>query len=514
MDALVILIPLLPILAALAIGCGHLSGFLQGEQSEQLTADIATWSITLAFFMAVALLIGDSLGANRGLFSVGQWLASDTLNIRINFTSTGFSVRLAALFALLLALASKFSINYLHREAGFHRYFFILSLFASAMMLLVLSANMAGTFIGWEIAGVCSYLLIGYSYQRPVATENAVRVFVTNRIGDAGFIIGISLSYAWLDSVNWQALQTAGDQLGVGQATGISLCFMLAAAAKSAQSPFTPWLARAMEGPTPSSAVFYGGVMIHAGVYLLCLLEPVISQSPFALVVLGLVGIATATYSQIVGLSQTDIKSSLVYATSGQIGLMFLECALGFWELAQWHLCAHAIVRCHQFLAAPSLLANLHGIKPQPRPVPRWLFMVSLQRGWLDQITDWALVKPIRGLALDLSYFDANIIDRMMGVSALNQLSLLAQREEAMLGATLDNDADQFARGTGVAGKLTEWAAAVLHWFEDRFVLRGVGKDAIRYGRELGHIANQFEQLILRPRYLVLFVCITFLIAF
>ena len=194
------------------------------------------------------------------------------------------------------------------------------------MMLLVLSANAVGTFAGWEVAGLCSYFLIAYSYQRPAATYNATRVFLTNRVGDAGFIIGIGLSYAWLDTVNWTSILASASQLTIGEATGLSLCFALPAFAKSAQLPFTPWLARAMEGPTPSSAAFYGAVMIHSGVFLVCLLEPLFTQSPLARAVLGLVGLLTVVYSSVVGRTQSDIKSSLMFATSAQIGLMFLEC--------------------------------------------------------------------------------------------------------------------------------------------------------------------------------------------
>ena len=520
MDALVFLIPLLPFIAAALIGIGLLSGILNGETSESTTAIIASWAISMSCLLALVLLGADLLGKNMGSFSVGQWLASDTFEIRVNFITTGFNVVLAALFSLLLVITIFFSINYMHREAGFHRFFFILSLFASAMLLLVLSGNAAGTFFGWEIAGLCSYLLIAYAYHRPVATINATRVFVTNRIGDAGFILGTGLSYAWTGTINWNQLNAASSQLNTGEATGISLCFAIAAFAKSAQLPFTPWLARAMEGPTPSSAVFYGAVMIHAGVYLVCLLKPVFEQAPFTLAVLAIIGVTTAVYSFFVGLTQTDVKSSLIFATSGQLGLMFLECGLGFWQLASWHLCTHAVVRGYLFLTAPSLMHNV-----QDNPVKafapaiaglRWAYIASLQRFWLDQMIDWALVRPIRRLAHDLSYFDDHIVDHFMGAPApaIRTISSLAQLEEKMIGARLDNDLDEFALGSGLAGKLTEWFAAIMHWFEDRFVLRGIGKDAVNVGRQLGHAANKFEQLILRPRYLVLFVFITLLAAF
>lgn len=520
MDALVVLIPLLPFIAAALIGIAHFLGVLTGEARENITADIANGAIILSCMMALTLMGADLLGLNTGAFSVGQWLGSDTLNIRVNFITTGFSVRLAALFAVLLAIVSGFSVNYMHKESGFHRFFFILSLFSSAMLFLVLSGNAVGTFVGWEIAGVCSYLLISYFYSRPVAGHNAMRVFITNRIGDAGFIVGIGLSYAWVDTINWSQLNAAAAELTSGEATGIALCFAVAAFAKSAQLPFTPWLARAMEGPTPSSAVFYGAVMVHAGVYLVCLLQPIFEQSLLARIVLAVVGLTTAVYSVIVGLTQSDIKSSLAFASSGQLGLMFLACGLGFWQLAAWHLCAHAIVRGYQLLTAPSLIHNIHDnpVKPVAASIAglRWAYIASLQRFWLDEITDWGLVKPVHCVAHDLSYFDDHIVDRLIGIPApaLSTLSSLAQREEKRIGARLDNDIDEFAHGSGVAGKLTEWAAAVTHWFEDRFVLRGIGKDSIDFGRQLGYAANKFESLILRPRYLVLFVCITLLVAF
>ncbi len=533
MDALVVLIPLMPLIGASVIGIGHLFGAIDGEQSETVTADIASWTVFMSSLLALTLLGADLLGKNTGFYNIGQWLSSYTLDIQINFITGGFNARLAALFSILLAIVTHFSVNYMHREAGYHRFFFMLSLFSSAILLLVLSGNTIGTFIGWEIAGLCSYFLIAYAYDRPVASTNATRVFITNRIGDAAFLLGSGLSYAWGGGVNWNAINTLAAQMSPGEATAITLCFSVAAFAKSAQLPFTSWLARAMEGPTPSSAVFYGAVMVHAGVYLIILLRPVFEQAPLAMAIVAIVGLMTAVYAFVVGLTQTDVKSSLIFATSGQLGLMFLECGLGFWQLAGWHLCAHAVVRCYQFLTAPSLMHNMQGnhietsrrkSSAPARPhhlrrvgdVPPWVYVASLQRFWLDQVIDWALVKPVRGLAHDLSYFDDHVVDRVMGspAPAIQAVSSLAQLEERMIGAHLENDSDKFAQGSGLAGKLTEWTAAIVHWFEDRFVLRGIGNNTVNYGRELGHIANKFERSVLRPRYLVLFVFITLLVAF
>ena len=520
MDNLVVLIPLLPFSAAVLVATGYITGYIKGEASESSTATIVNWAINMSCLLAFTLLGADLLHKNRGSLSLGSWLSSDDLNIEINFITHGINVILAALFSLILSIILRFSVNYLHRETGFHRFFAIISLFAAAMLFLVLSGNALGSFFGWEIAGLCSYLLILYTYQRTSASVNATRVFITNRFGDIGFILGISLTVAWTGSANWLDLPRLAAELSTSEATAIALCFSLAAFTKSAQVPFTPWLARAMEGPTPSSTVFYGSVMISAGVYLVCILEPIFEKAPFAMAVLIVIGAITAIHSYWVGLTQTDIKSSLAYATAGQLGLMFVECGLGYWSLAIWHLCAHAIVRCYSFLTAPSLM---HSVKNNPiKPIHpaiakiQWAYTASLQRFWLDQLADWMLVRPIRRLAHDLSYFDDHVVNHLMGIPTptINAISSLAELEEKLLGAHPEHSQRPFTSGSGIAGKITSGFAGVVHWFEDRFILRGIGKDALHLGRQLGRIANKFELLVLRPRYLVLFILTTLLLAF
>ncbi|MGJ0515278.1 MAG: proton-conducting transporter transmembrane domain-containing protein [Methylomicrobium sp.] len=520
MDSLVILIPLLPFGAALILGLGILFGWLAGEEKEEVSVGIALWAVTMSALLALTLSVADAFGMNRGSFNLGTWLQSDTLQISINFLTHGIGPRVAALFGIILVVVLRFSVNYMHREAGFHRFFFVLTLFSGAMHWLVLSGNAVGTFMGWEIAGVCSYLLITYAHDRPVAAANATRVFVTSRFGDAAFVIGIGLSYAFAESVDWPTLNTQATQLSPGEAAGIAICFAVAAFVKSAQLPFTPWLMRALEGPTPSSAVFYGSVMVHAGVFLVCQLQPIFEMSAFAMGSLIVIGLATALYGYLLSLTQTDIKTSLITATTVQLGLMFFECGLGFWHLAEWHLYAHVIVRTYQLLSAPSLLHNIHGtpVKPvNPALAKRyWLYTVSLQRFWLDPLIDCLLVRPIGRLSHDLRYFDDSIIDPILGspAPAINAVSSLAQYEERKIGARLDNETEQFAQGSGVAGKLAEWTSALIHGLENRFMLRGYGKSASDFGRRIGQSANRFEAYILRPRYLVLFVFITLLVAF
>ena len=150
------------------------------------------------------------------------------------------------------------------------------------------------------------------------------------------------------------------------------------------------------------------------------LLQPILERAPLVMALVAVVGLLTAMYGFVVGLTQTDVKSSLFFATTGQLGLMFLECGLGFWQLASWHLCAHAVVRGYQVLIAPSLMHHILGnpMRPVSREIAglRWAYAASLHRFWIDQVTDWALVKPIRKLAHDLAYFDDHVVDRAMGI--------------------------------------------------------------------------------------------------
>jgi len=519
MDVLVIFIPLFPFIAAIIIGFGYFSSQVMGLRGELSSSDVARNAIYLSSVSAILLLIADLVGENSGSKMVGQWLDSGNFVVNLNFITTGFNVVVAALFSVILVIITVFSKNYVHYEPGFRRFFFVLSLFSSSMFLLILSGNAIGTFIGWELAGLCSYLLISYSYERPVAVINATRVFVTNRIGDTGFILGMALSFYFAGTVDWTNLNGMAEILSTPTVTVISLCFVVAAMAKSAQLPFSPWLARAMEGPTPSSAVFYGSVMIHSGVFLVILLQPIIDKAPFTMGLLAIVGLSTAIYSYLVGLTQTDVKSSLCFAITGQLGLMFLECGLGLWELAMWHMCAHAIVRCFQVLTAPSLIKNVNGNPMKPASSfftnRRWLYIASIQRFWLDPITDRTLVRPVYGLGHDLDRFDKNIIDRAIGdpVSSFTAISSLTQIENEARRKRVDEIQMEFVRGKGIVGKLLEWVANIMSWFEERLVLRGIGMDLVTIGRNLGHAANMFELLLLKPRYLVLFVFIVLMLA-
>ncbi|QSA98281.1 NADH-quinone oxidoreductase subunit L [Methylococcus sp. EFPC2] len=495
-----------PFAAALILGLGQLSGRIAGEASERFTRRLSLSAGLLSLLAVAAAVLLFLRGELAESMVLGAWLESGRYRIRIEFGFDALNLIMSSLIALLSLMVLRFSVNYMHREAGFHRFFMVLSLFVGAMQLLALGGNAVLTFAGWELAGVSSLLLIAYAYDRPTAAANATRAFVTNRIGDAGFVLGIFLAFAWIGAIDWPSITAATGQLSEWQAATLACAFLLAAVAKSAQVPLAPWLARAMEGPTPSSAIFYGALMVHAGVFLVLRLQPVFDQAPLAQALLVAVGLLTALYGWYCGLTQSDVKSALIFSTSAQVGLMFLEAGLGWWDLALWHLCAHAGFRAYQFLSAPSLMHQIAGSPARPPTASlaqrRGLYLASLHRLWLEHLGDALVVRPTQKLARDLERFDRQAIQRAAG------LPLDALPEQA------GKRPDDTVRVSGLAGGLVAALASLSFWFEDRLVLRGIGSGLQRAGRRLGSRLNHFEGLLNQPRYLVVFVLATLLAVF
>ena len=512
LDGTLWLIPLLPLAAAAWVGVGIVGGWQRGEKAESATAGVVFWATALSLALLVVHGAAALWSGAPGQVVAGTWLSSGSYRVLVSFTLDGFGLSMATLSALLCLVTIRFSTAYMHRETGFHRFFLALSLFSGGMLLIVMAGNAALAFVGWELAGISSYLLIAYAHDRPTATRNATRAFITNRIGDGGFIIGIAFSFLWMGSVEWPVLFDEASRLETLRAGLVASGFMLAALAKSGQLPFSGWIGRALEGPTPSSAVFYGAVMVHAGVYLVIRLEPLLSQVPLVMAMLVILGALTALYGWLSGLTQSDAKSALMFSTTAQVGLMFLECGLGWFSLAAWHLAAHAVVRAYQFLHAPALL---HLAAGQARPVPRWLsrrprlFNAALHRFWIDPVADWLLVRPTRALAQDVRDFDQKVVNRMVGLpTGASALSSLAQYEEKAAGGT--GRGSDVGRGSGVAGRMLEWIARKLHWFEEHLVLKG-GGEGLKEGIErIGRYALLVERLLSQPRYLLLLIMATF----
>ena len=493
------LVPGLLLLAVIAIGARVLLGRASGDAAEPLTARLAA----LAAFGGLALmLLIDALALLRGVPGhrvLAVWFASGSWQGNISVLLDELSLTLATLTALIGWLVVRFSANYLHREAGFHRFFMVLCFFLAGMQLVLLAGNGLLAFVGWEMCGVASFLLIGYAWHRPVATGNALYVFVTNRGGDAGFLLALGFAAAWIGTFEWPQV-VAGAQIDTSSARLVALGFVAAALAKSAQLPFSPWLSRALEGPTPSSAIFYGAVMVHAGVYLLLRLEPLLAPLPDVTAGLIAIGILTAIYAWLCGLVQSDVKSALIFATLFQVALMFVEIGLGWTTLATLHLCLHAAWRAWQFLLAPSWLAIT---RQRPPPPPAWLrrnqllYTIAMQRFWLDQLAVALIVQPTEAFAHDVRGLEENFIDRAIGQAGQGRP---IHPERPLILAD------------GLPGKLLAATSAAFQHIENRLLLRGRGGAAERLLQRAGAYLQTLEHLLEQPRYLMMAVMATFVV--
>jgi formate hydrogenlyase subunit 3/multisubunit Na+/H+ antiporter MnhD subunit len=494
-------VPLLPLLAAVVIGVGALAGWPRGDAGEPVVARVAVGAMAgalllLGVLQLYALVSGEPPGHVTLTPWLGRaWIDEGRYHVPLSLTLDRLGLAMATLAALCTLLTTRFSVAYLHREAGFARFFAILSLFNGGVLLVLLSGNAVLAFCGWELVGLTSYLLIGYATERPTATANAARVFVTNRFGDAGFIMGIMSAMVWLHSVEWPTILAVTPQLDPLPVRLLAGGFLLAALVKSAQFPFAAWLGRALEGPTPSSAIFYGALMVHVGLFLMLRLEPLLLQTPMLLGLLFLAGLGTVIYGVIVGFVQTDVKSALIFSTQTQVGVLFMACGLGAFDLAAWHLALHTVWRTYQFLNAPSYM---HQVPFPPPPAwgwlrsRRWLFTAALQRFWLDPVADAWITRPTRLLAQDLQSFDDRLVNRLLGFSSISTV-LPASHER------------------GVLGRLLERVANWCHWFESRFVLSS-GDGILHLFRALSGSLLLIDRLLGEPRYLVLMIVLTFLV--
>ncbi len=396
---------------------------------ERWTAGLTAGSITLACgALIAALVVHGASGTDTHLLSYGAWSASHEGGIAIEFLVDRRSLTFAALSAALAGIVSAFSNRYLHREPGFHRYFMLLAMFVSGMLLVALAGNIAVLFVGWEFVGLSSALLVAFFHERPAPVRNALQVFAIYRISDAAMLAAAVLlrHLAGTDSLSllFGGVATAASPTALTgtHATIIAVLLIVAVAGKSALLPFSSWLPRAMEGPTPSSAVYYGSLSIHAGCFLLLRSAPLLEHAPGARLLAGLVGAATALFAGITTRVQTDVKSSLAYAALTQVGIIVVEIALGWYTIAFIHLAGHACFRLLQFLSAPNVLHDLHGIEDAigsrpsadrgvleavtTSPVRRSVFLVALERGFLDNLLDRIVVEPFMRLARRLSRLD------------------------------------------------------------------------------------------------------------
>ena len=382
-NTVVILIVLFPLFAAAANGINLVAGErLWGWREVQKL----TCLMLFASFAGAVWIFWQVLGdpSPREVIAY-RWMTAGTLNVDVGFLIDSLSAIMMLVVTGFSFMIAVFSINYMHNDYSFTRYFSALALFVFAMLVLVMGNNYIMLFLGWESVGLCSYLLIGHYYDRKSASRAGTKAFVMNRVGDAGFLLGIFLIASNFGSVAYTDVFANLSKISTGTATAIGLCLLTGAIGKSAQLPLGTWLAKAMEGPTPSSALIHAATMVTAGVYLIARSHGIYDMAPAALAVVTLVGAVTAVYGATIGKTISDIKGILAASTTTQLGLMFVACGLGAYPVAIFHLVAHAFLKSFLFLTAPSILHYFHTFpeagavedKPGPVPVIFWLVLVG-----------------------------------------------------------------------------------------------------------------------------------------
>lgn len=392
----------LPGLALAGIGAPLAVGRPLGERAN---ARLATGAFGLAFLAAAAGALLLALGrAHAGVWSPGAWFSGAGYAYGFALSLDPLSAGFSAVVALLVTLIAAFSGRYLHKEPGFTRFYLLLCLFGTGALLVTLSGTLDALVAGWEAVGLASALLIAFFTHRRAPVRHGLRAFATYRVADVG-LLGAALWLHWAGrgtgfvagGAPWPALQPPAGALACALGAGLLL---LAAMGKSALFPLGGWLPRAMEGPTPSSAIFYGAVSVSLGPFLLLRAAPLLAASPAASAAVALVGAATALFATFVERAQTDIKSALAYASMTQIGLVVLEIGLGLLPLAVVHLIGHAFWRTGQLLRSPSVIHDHHVLEQEhgallprhgrhlerlvPGPLQVRLYRLALERGDLD----------------------------------------------------------------------------------------------------------------------------------
>jgi NADH-quinone oxidoreductase subunit L len=402
-----------PLAAFLMIGVGWLLGW---EPQERTVARLTTFTFGGAG-LCVALLAYDMAAGGWAPIRVelGNWFSVESYAFPLTLLADHLSLPLLALTVVLSGVIGSFSFRYLHRDRGYLRFFICLHLFAFGSALTFAAGSFDLLIAGWEMVGLTSVMLIAFFNERSEPVRNSLVVFTVYKVTDIGLLVGVFLLHHFAGSASSHAL-FHGDwpvqeaALSAPAATLVGLLFVLAASGKSAQFPFCGWLPRAMEGPTPSSAIFYGAIAVHMGVYLLLRAEPILQASPYLPATVVALGFITALHATRSGRAATDAKTLLSYAALAQVGVIFMEVGFGFERLALVHVIGHAAVRTLQFLRAPSMLHDDHRVHAAagghvaktgahyqaalPAGFRSWLYRLALDRCHLDTLVDRFLGSP------------------------------------------------------------------------------------------------------------------------
>ena len=396
------------------------ASLLGAPLSERTMTGATQVTVSIGFLAAVILLLGMlKAGLHELPVELGNWVAipDQHFHFHVKFVFDRLSVPFVILIYGLCGTVGAFTTRYLHREPGFGRFFFLYSVFVMGMVFSSLAGTIETLFFGWELVGLSSALLVAYFHERANPVRNGQRVWCVYRVADAAFLVAAILVHHQTGSGDFSVLMGDGVwpagtvALSEEHALWVGVLLLVAAAGKSALVPFSGWLPRAMEGPTPSSAVFYGALSVHLGVFLLLRVGALIERSLVLILLVSALGLITAVYAMFAGRVQSDIKSALAFASLTQVGIIVFEIGIGLRFLPLIHILGHACLRTLQLLRAPTLLHDFHRmenavgghLKSELSFWQRWipegarlcLYRFSLERGFFDGLLDDYVVRPV-----------------------------------------------------------------------------------------------------------------------
>jgi NAD(P)H-quinone oxidoreductase subunit 5 len=391
-----------------------------------------------------------------------EWIGIADYHFLLKFVFDRLSVPLVILTFLLCGTIGSFATRYMHRERGYNRFFTLLAIFILGMVVTCLAGTVEALFFGWELVGLSSALLVAFFDERPAPVRNGLHVWIVYRVSDAALLLAAVVMHHMFGDGGWERLlghdlthpwPDGVTPLSANQALGVGLLLLTAAAGKSALVPFCGWLPRAMEGPTPSSAVFYGALSVHLGAFLLLRMSSLLAASYALAGLVAALGLVTALYGSLTASVQTDIKSALSLASLTQVGLIVFEIGLGAWLPFMWyvaiaHLVGHACLRTQQFVRAPSLLQDyrhfenaigsrlhvpgLSWLELIPGQLRGWFYRFALERGYLDSILLAFMVMPFVRLFRRFDRLDRAWARWLAGRGAVNVRATSKPAESAV----------------------------------------------------------------------------------
>jgi NAD(P)H-quinone oxidoreductase subunit 5 len=404
-----------PLVLTIILG---VSSLIDWQLRERTTSNLVFVTIVSGLVAATSVLVLMlTTGTRHVAIVVGDWVAIPHLyHFSIKFIFDRLSVPLAILSFVLAGTIGAFATKYMHRERGFNRFFVLYALFVLGMEVASLAGTIETLFTGWELVGLSSALLVAFFQERPAPARNAFWVWIIYRVSDASLLLASVVMHHLQGEGDFGKLLGAGpwpDEISAvssAQAFSVGILLVMAAAGKSALVPFSGWLPRAMEGPTPSSAVFYGALSVHLGAFLMLRVSPLLDISGLLSAVIVALGLTTAVFAYLAGRVQTDIKTALSFASLSQVGIIVAEIGLGFRYVALVHMLGHACLRTLQFIRAPGLLRDYRTIEDaigqhlthaeirwnrmsRSRDTG-WLYRMALERGYLDRALLQYIVAP------------------------------------------------------------------------------------------------------------------------